>query len=81
MDLVGHKNPTIRYKKFISRLLNCIRDKNVTEAICKKEKEYLLKQIEERDLMIDTLIKKNDALMRWKREHEDKTYKKISIVA
>lgn len=81
MYLVGKKKPTSRYRILIIKLLNCLRDYRASYAISNSEKVYLLKQIKERDTMIDTLIKKNTALMEWKHKHEEKTYSKICMKA
>lgn len=70
MELVGKKSPTDRYKKFIIRLLNCLRDARSIQAIRNREIAYLLNQIKERDVAIDSLRRKNSLLMTWKKEHE-----------
>lgn len=70
MELVGKKSPTDRYKKFIIRLLNCLRDARSTQAISNKEIAFLLNKIKERDEVIDSLRRKNLLLMTWKKEHE-----------
>lgn len=80
MELVGKKKPTNWRRKFVIRLLNCIRDLRSNECIQKKQINYLLNQIEQRDKMIDELRDKNIALLS-RRLSEQRPFQRLNIVA
>lgn len=80
MELVGNKKPTNVRRKFVIRLLNCIRDLRSNACIQKKQIHYLLNQIEQRDKMIDELREKNIALLS-QRLSEQRPFQRVNIVA
>lgn len=80
IELVGEKKPTNPRKKFVIRLLNCIRDLRSNASLNRKQIDYLLYQIEQRDKMIDELREKNIALLS-QRLSEHKPFQRLNIVA
>lgn len=79
MALVGKK--PCRYRRRIAKLLNLIRDLKATTSLLRSEKTYLLKQIRERDEMIESLHKKNLALTEWQKLDPPLPYTRVSTVA